>query len=155
MGDEQHTAPARPGLVRRARARAGRIKRSLSGADTPRPAGRPGHAPEVTPAPTHLGPVFDQRVARAHGQVRLGVDPDYDLVYDNFDVAHYLLQAPHAAERPGPTRSTTSSRSPLSYDAAPTPTSLREVYLARHPEHQETPERSPHLEWLKRGRERR
>ncbi|MFN8190327.1 MAG: glycosyltransferase family 4 protein [Nocardioidaceae bacterium] len=153
MGDEQDTAPARPGLVRRARARAGRIKRSLFGADTPRPAGRPGHAPEVTPAPTHLGPVFDQRVARAHGQVRLGVDPDYDLVYDNFDVAHYLLQAPHAAERPGLDPVDHFLKVAPELRRSPHPDFSPEVYLARHPEHQETPERSPYLEWLKRGRD--
>ena len=153
MGDDHGAVSEPSGLMRKARAGAGRLKRSLVGADAPAPKGRPGRPPEVTVEPSHLGPVFDERVTRALGQVRLGVDDDYDLVYDHFDVRHYLLQAPHAAERPGLDPVDHFLTVSPEVRRSPHPDFSPEVYRTRHPEHEHGPERSPYLEWLKRGRD--
>jgi glycosyltransferase involved in cell wall biosynthesis len=102
---------------------------------------------------TKLGPVLDDAVYNATRRMRIGVDPDYDLVQQNFDVLHYVLQAPRILERPGVDlvqhfldTGTATLRSPdVNFSMAD--------YLQRYPEHADGPERSPYLEWLKRGRE--
>ena len=66
--------------------------------------------PVVQRETTNLGPEVDDAVFDAKRRMRIGADPDYDLVYENFDVLHYLLQSPRllrpARRRP---RSSTSS----------------------------------------------
>src|SRR4051794_2464976 len=61
-----------------------------------------GHLPDLVREPTNFGPMMDGAVFRARRRMRmqLGADPDYDLLHDNFDVLHYLLQAPELLTRP-------------------------------------------------------
>ena len=95
---------------------------------------------------------MDAAVLRAKRRMRIGADPDYDLVYENFDVLHYLLQSPRLLERPGLDlidhflRAGPDGLSP-DYNFSTTD------YLQRYPEKLDGPERHPYLEWLKRGRD--
>ncbi len=75
----------------------------------PSPAPRLGRAPEVAPETTHLGPVMDQAVLRAKRRMRIGADPDYDLLYENFDVLHYCSHR-ICSSNPSSTLLNTSSR---------------------------------------------
>jgi hypothetical protein len=49
---------------------------------------------------TNLGPVMDEAVLRAKRRMRIGADRNYDLLYENFDVLHYLLQSPALIDDP-------------------------------------------------------
>jgi glycosyltransferase involved in cell wall biosynthesis len=134
-------------LYRRLRPIAGRLRRWLK-----EKLGKAGRAPDVSLEPTTLGLDLDEAVLNAKRQMRIGADRNYDLVYDNFDVMHYLLQTPRLIERPKLDlikhfleTGVASMRSPDIHF------SISE-YLARHPERAHGPEPSPYLEWLKRGR---
>jgi glycosyltransferase involved in cell wall biosynthesis len=102
---------------------------------------------------TNLGPVLDAAVARAKQEMRpAGVDADYDLAYEHFDVVHFLLQARHVLTMEGV--------DPLQYffdrgakvKAGPQVNFDMPSYLARYPERKDSRERTPYLEWLKRGK---
>ena len=116
---------------------------------------RPG-TPRALPDPrdqlTNVGPVFAAGVAEARRRMRTaGVDPDYDLAYESFDLTHFLLQA----------------RQLLSSDIDPLRLFLRNgpaakaspeinfdmpSYVARYPARAVDPTLSPYLAWLKEGR---
>jgi glycosyltransferase involved in cell wall biosynthesis len=121
-------------------------------AATPGPGARLGRTPEATLEPTNLGPVLDRAVLNARRHLRIGVDPDYDLVYENFDVEHYLLQSPRLIERRGVDvvehfleHGADQQRSPdIHFSMA--------AYLRRHPDRADGSERSPYLAWLKEGK---
>lgn len=102
---------------------------------------------------THLGPVMDEIVTRTRRRMApAGLDADYDLAHEHFDVAHFLLQARHLllSDDVDPLRQflrngARASASPeISFDMA--------AYLARHPERAEGPESSPYVAWLRDGR---
>jgi glycosyltransferase involved in cell wall biosynthesis len=145
------------GAVRRARDRArrhgaalrSRLRRSRSGVRA-----RTGHGTprEVVEEKTHLGPVLDAAVTRARQAMQpAGLDPDYDLAYEHFDVRHFLLQARHVVSM---------DVDPLQYffergakvKAGPQVNFDMQSYLLRHPERRESREQTPYLDWLKRGR---
>ena len=111
-----------------------------------------GHPPDAVSERTNLGAVADRRVAEAHLRVRLGVDPDYDLVYEHFDVLHYLLQVPRLWDRPEVDLVKHFLERGVAELRSPHPDFSMSTYLRRHPELAEGPERSPYLHWLKRGR---
>jgi hypothetical protein len=99
-----------------------------------------------------MGPVLDEIVLRAKRQMRIGADPDYDLLYENFDVLHYLLQAPRTLERPRLDLIEHFLDTGVVHERSPDLHFSMANYLARYPDRAEGPERSPYLEWLKRGR---
>jgi len=76
--------------MRKVRNRLRRHRRD-AGRTGDRPRGRPR---EIVAEKTHVGPTMDDVVARARQRMRLsGLDADYDLAYEHFDVMHFLLQA--------------------------------------------------------------
>ena len=135
----------------RARRLAGRIYRRVS-RRSPRP--RPdGRAPDVTRDHTHLGPVIDEAVHRARSRMRIGVDPDYDLVHDNFDALHYLLRNRELVTRPDVDLVEHFLEHGEADELSPHPDFSMTNYLRQQPEWAGSGERSPYLEWLKRGQE--
>jgi glycosyltransferase involved in cell wall biosynthesis len=115
---------------------------------------RPRHGTprEVVEEKTHVGPVMDARVARAkRAMLPAGVDEDYDLAYEHFDVMHFLMQARHLlpAEDVDPLEHLLANGARAK--ASPEINFNMRAYLTRHPEVKNGPERSPYLEWLKRG----
>ncbi|HET7326701.1 MAG TPA: glycosyltransferase family 4 protein [Nocardioidaceae bacterium] len=102
---------------------------------------------------TNLGPIMDAAIARVRRRMQpAGLDADYDLAYDHFDLTHFLLQA-----RP---LLSTDDVDPLGSflangaraKASPEINFRMQSYIARYPEKVNGPERSPYLEWLKRGK---
>jgi glycosyltransferase involved in cell wall biosynthesis len=109
--------------------------------------------PEVVEERTNIGPKMDALVTRVRRNQRpLGLDPDYDLLRENFDYTHYMLQAQPLHDRPevDPIRLFLRNGANASY--SPNYNFSMKDYLSRHPERKEGPERSPYLEWVKRGR---
>lgn len=101
---------------------------------------------------TNLGPVMDAAVARTRRRMQpAGVDADYDLAYEHFDLRHFLQQARHMIELPrvDPLR-VFLDNGPEAL-ASPEINFGMEAYLARHPE-AATHEHSPYVHWLRRGR---
>jgi glycosyltransferase involved in cell wall biosynthesis len=102
---------------------------------------------------TNLGPEMDELVAALRRrQKRVGVDPDYDLLRDNFDHLNFALQAL--------ARHKITANDPISVylrngaEAVNNPDinfSMNE-YLARYPEKLVSSEH-PYLAWLKHGRD--
>jgi glycosyltransferase involved in cell wall biosynthesis len=157
-------------LYRKLRSRAGR----LAGRRQPpeqRPEGEPtsapclGRPPEVELETTHLGPIMDEAVLRAKRRMRIGADPDYDLLYENFDVVHYLLQSPELLnqleldhpELDHPELDVIEHflEHGLAEHLSPHPDFSMESYVGRYPKKATAgQERSPYLVWLKRGRAR-
>jgi glycosyltransferase involved in cell wall biosynthesis len=101
---------------------------------------------------THLGPVMDAAVARTKRRMQpAGMDADYDLAYEHFDVMHFLLQARPllAAGDADPLRHFLGNGPKARL--TPEINFSMQSYLARHPERAESG-RSPYLEWLERGK---
>ena len=132
---------------RRLRPVAGRLRRRLK-----EKLGKAGRVPDVSLERTTLGPDLDEAVLKAKRQMRIGADRDYDLVYDNFDVMHYLLQTPRLIERPRLDLIEHFLETGVESMRSPDIHFSMSEYLARHPERAHGHERSPYLEWLKRGR---
>ena len=102
---------------------------------------------------TNIGPVMDEVVARARRRMLpAGVDPDYDLAYENFDLTHFLLQARPMQSLPRIDPLRVFLRNGAEAKASPEINFNMESYLSRYPSHTDGPERSPYLEWLKRGK---
>lgn len=102
---------------------------------------------------THVGPVMDEVVARTRRRMKpAGLDADYDLAYEHFDVLHFLLQARHMQS--------SDSVDPLEVflgngaraKASPEINFNMSAYLARYPDKADDSGRSPYLDWLERGR---
>jgi glycosyltransferase involved in cell wall biosynthesis len=137
-------------LLRRSRAvardrlgRVGKGRRGLSRQGTPR---------EVVQEKTHLGPVMDAAVARTRRRMQpAGIDADYDIAYEHFDVMHFLLQARPllAADDVDPLEHflRNGSRAKL----RPEINFLMQSYIARYPEKAES-RRNPYVEWRERGK---
>ncbi|MEX0426664.1 glycosyltransferase family 4 protein [Nocardioides sp. DS6] len=120
----------------------------------PAPRGPIRPAPQVRVESTQLGPAMDEIVARARRNQRAyGVNADYDLVREHFDHVHFLLQARALHEEPSLDPIRLFLRNGAEATNSPDINFSMKSYLERHPEHAEGPERSPYLEWLKRGRD--
>lgn len=132
---------------RRLRPIAGRLRRRFK-----EKLGKTGRVPDVSLEPTTLGPDLDEAVLNAKRQMRIGADRDYDLVYDKFDVMHYLLQTPRLIERPRLDLIKHFLETGVASMRSPDIHFSMSEYLTRHPERAQGRERSPYLEWLKRGR---
>lgn len=123
---------------------------------THRPASPEGDAgrPEVVEERTNVGPEMDAIVTRARGNQRpLGEDPDYDLLRENFDHLEFLLQA--TAFQSAPEIDPIGHFLAKGHAARHTPNHNFSMsnYLGRYPEKKDGAERSPYLEWIKRGRD--
>ena len=107
---------------------------------------------EVAEQKTHLGPIMDANVARAQGaMLPAGLDDDYDLAYEHFDVMNFLLQARHLlADDVDPLRH--FLRHGARAAASPDINFHMRSYVSRYPEKKDGAEQSPYLEWLKRGK---
>jgi glycosyltransferase involved in cell wall biosynthesis len=102
---------------------------------------------------TNIGPIMDEAVARTRRRMQPeGIDPDYDLAYEHFDVTHFLLQARPllTSDRVDPLR--LYLKNGAEAKLSPEINFSMQSYLARYPEKKDGPERSPYLEWLKRGK---
>ena len=150
MADPQRLARAlrrRAGLVRRA------VRRRRANPEQPQAENRPVGIPrDPSVERTHIGPVFDEGVARVRERMAAaGLDDDYDLAYEHFDLAGFLLQAPQFLSM---------DRDPLTHFlhrgaealAAPEVNFDMAAFLARQPERSSGSGRSPYLEWLSAGR---
>lgn len=141
--------------ARRALGRAARrigVRRPQAGLPAPPPTYGP--RPEVVLDRTNFGPIVDHLVARLRlNQRRYGVDADYDLVRERFDHYHYVFQVPDLAERPRADPIRGFLRRDATTRVSPDPHFSMQRYVARYPEREYVSERSPYLEWLKRGKD--
>jgi glycosyltransferase involved in cell wall biosynthesis len=102
---------------------------------------------------THVGPLMDEVVARTRRRMKpAGVDAEYDLAYEHFDVLHFLLQARHmqGSESVDPLKVFLSNGPDAK--ASPEINFNMKAYLARYPAKADGSGRSPYLDWLERGR---
>lgn len=112
-----------------------------------------GRAPEVALETTQLGPVLDEAVLQAKRRMRTGADPDYDLLYDNFDVLHYLLQSPELIGEPDVDLIGHFLAHGREKGLSPHPDFSMTEYLARYPKRRARRRAgNPFLFWLKHGR---
>ena len=144
-------------LARALRRRAGRVRQSTRrrppSPEQPQPETPSAGTPrEASVERTNIGPLFDEGVLRVRGRMAdAGLDAEYDLAYEHFDLAGFLLQAP---------RFLATDRDPLAHflhrgaeaAAAPEVNFDMAAYLARHPEPTSEPDRSPYVQWLSEGR---
>ena len=149
-------------LYLRMRGRAGRVRARLASRrrslqerlDVPAlHVPRSGRAPVVERETTHLGPEVDDAVFAAKRRMRLGADPDYDLLYEHFDVLHYLLQSPELLDQPDVDLIEHFLEHGFDERLSPDPDFSMGEYVARYRRKcTEGRERSPYLIWLKRGK---
>ncbi|HEX7738415.1 MAG TPA: glycosyltransferase [Marmoricola sp.] len=164
--------PARSTLAR-VRGRLGRAKRALLDRPAPatpavvEPVGTAAVvAPDATrepvearesaeaqePATTNLGPAMDAAIAQARRLHRpRGVDPDYDLVREHFDVPLYLLHAKDALTAPlSDPIGSYLAEGPMA-KANPDVNFSTRGYVTHYPE-RTVGRDHPYVAWLKRGR---
>lgn len=133
------------------------VRRRLRGGGGPSgdsPSRRTAVPREVEEERTHLGPVMDEIVTRTRRRMApAGLDDDYDLAHEHFDVAHFLLQARHllTSDDVDPLRQFLGNGARAK--ASPEVNFDMQAYLARHPERADGPEHSPYVAWLRHGRE--
>ncbi|MBO0844800.1 MAG: glycosyltransferase family 4 protein [Nocardioides sp.] len=134
------------GVVRRARRLRVRMAATYR-------SGEPRSIPDPRDQPTHIGPIFDAGVAAARQRMQAaGIDLEYDVAYESFDLAHFLLQARNLL---------TEDRDPLEQflgngaqaKASPEINFDMRTYLARHPERSAGLARSPYVAWLREGKQ--
>ncbi len=102
---------------------------------------------------TNLGPIMDAAVARARRRMQpAGTDADYDLAAEHFDLVHFLLQAQFLLSAPDTDPLRHFLRNGANAKASPEINFNMRSYLARYPERADGPEKSPYVEWLKRGK---
>jgi glycosyltransferase involved in cell wall biosynthesis len=151
-------------LLARVRRRLGRAEPSRPAESAPPDPVPPAPAPSAPPAAdpvfpevveerTNVGPVMDALVTRVKRNQRpLGVDADYDLLREHFDHMHFMLQAPALHDSPEIDPIRVFLRNGAEAVNSPDYNFSMKDYLSRHPERKDGPERSPYLEWVKRGR---
>jgi glycosyltransferase involved in cell wall biosynthesis len=109
--------------------------------------------PEVVEERTNVGPKMDAIVTRAkQNQKPLGVDPDYDLLRENFDYMNFMLPAQPLHDQPDVDPIAMYLRSGAEAPGSPNYNFSLKDYINRYPERKGGPKRSPYLEWIKRGR---
>ncbi len=110
--------------------------------------------PEENEERTNVGPRMDAIVTRAkRNQQPLGIDPDYDLLRENFDHLNFMLQAEALHKQPDADPIGVFLRSGARAVNSPNYNFSMKDYLDRYPERRRGTESSPYLEWVKRGRE--
>lgn len=158
-GGTHHMTKLRRGLARTVRAVDRRLPARVRRPGAPlRPSANGGATataagPQVERETTYLGPVMDEAVYRARQRMRPGQDPDYDLIHENFDAWHYLLQAPHLLEDPDVDLIEHFLEEGTAAGLTPHPDFSPTAYVARYPRKTAAHRiRHPYLAWLKRGR---
>lgn len=154
--DESNPRPwSSPGRLRR---RIASMRTSLETlpespeADPPRRP-RAGHPPQAELEPTNLGPVMDEAVLRAKLRMRIGADPDYDLLHEHFDVLHYLLQEPDLIDDPDVDLIEHFLEHGRELGLSPDPDFSMTGYLDRYPgKTAQARVGNPYLHWLRHGR---
>lgn len=137
-------------LLAQVRGRARRVFGSGVPSEPPREFTAP---PPVVLEKTYAGPRMDAAVARARSNQRLiGVNDDYDLVRANFDYMNFLLTA-RSLPDPDVDPVRVFLRNGAEAVNSPDINFSMPAYLQRYPQHAHGEERSPYLEWLKRGRD--
>jgi glycosyltransferase involved in cell wall biosynthesis len=140
-----------PDAQRLARGVARRARRLRARAAAKYRPGRERVVPDPRDEPTNIGPVFDSGVAMVRRRMRpAGIDADYDLAYDNFDLTHFLLQARHLLTEEGEPLETFLENGALAR-ASPEINFDMRSYLTRHPERANGAV-SPYVAWLKNGK---
>jgi len=96
---------------------------------------------------------MDEAVLRAKRRMRIGADPDYDLLYENFDVLHYLLQSPDLIDQPDVDLIDHFLEHGRDKGLSPHPDFSMTEYVDRYP-NKTSPQKvaNPFLFWLKHGR---
>jgi glycosyltransferase involved in cell wall biosynthesis len=96
---------------------------------------------------------MDEAVLRAKQRMRLGADANYDLLYENFDVLHYLLQSPDLIDDPEVDLIEHFLEHGRAEGLSPHPDFSMIEYSNRYPK-KTAPDRvrNPFLFWLKYGR---
>ncbi len=96
---------------------------------------------------------MDDAVFDAKQRMRVGADPDHDLVQENFDVLHYLLQSPDLIDQPDVDPVAHFIEHGEARRLSPHPDFSTVEYLRRHPKKATSGEESsPYLVWLKHGK---
>lgn len=109
--------------------------------------------PEVEVPATRLGPRFDAFVAAARRRQRPpGDDPEYDLVRQHLDVAHYLLQRLQQGRRAAIDPVRHFLRQGADARLSPEINFSTDAYLQRHPERGRDGAEHPYVAWLREGR---
>ena len=143
---------AQPGRTLRRGARTVLARVSGRGAaDEPGAAGSGVYAAAEL-VPTNLGPTLDEAVLRFRSRLRVGVNPDYDLVRERFDVLHYLLQSPRLLDGPVIDLVEHFLEHGEAKRLSPEPDFSMADYLQRYPRRRSDGGRSPYLAWLEEGR---
>lgn len=146
------SAKSRKPLFERAR---GRLRPKAGPRDAGAEASRGPSAvyPDVVEEPSNVGPMMDAIVTRVRRNQRpSGLDADYDLLRDHFDHLHFMLQAPPLQDEPDLDPIALFLRNGDAAVNSPDYNFSMKSYLDRYPRHSKGGERSPYLEWLKRGR---
>lgn len=138
-----------PTVTSRVLARLRRATRAERGAASP-PTGRA--RPHLPPARTNVGPIFDEALNRVRRAMRpAGLDPDYDLAYEHFDLAHFMLQARYLVESEGVDPLAVFLRNGPRAKASPQINFDMASYLNRYP-HRGEDDQSPFVKWLRHGK---
>ena len=96
---------------------------------------------------------MDDAVLDAKRRMRSGTDPDYDLVQENFDVLHYLLQSPGLIDQHDVDLVSHFIEHGEARRLSPHPDFSMAEYLRRYPEKATSREGvNPYVEWLKHGK---
>jgi glycosyltransferase involved in cell wall biosynthesis len=96
--------------------------------------------------------MFDTALARVRRRMRpAGIDPDYDVAYDSFDLTHFLLQARHLLSEEGDPLEVFLENGAAA-KASPEINFDMRKYLARYPARATGTARSPYVAWLKEGK---
>lgn len=112
-----------------------------------------GNGSKPSVVPSNLGPAFDERVGEAlRHQPPAGQDPEYDLVRDHFDIAHYLLQAPGVMNDPSIDPVRHFLRQGVAARFTPEANFSTESYLKRHPKRRDG-DVHPYAAWLSEGKD--
>jgi glycosyltransferase involved in cell wall biosynthesis len=114
--------------------------------------GQARRVPDPRDQRTNVGPIFDAGVATARRRMRAaGIDADYDVAYESFDLTLFLLQARHLlVEDKDPLEAFLNNGAQAK--GYPEVNFDMQTYLARHPERRTGVERSPYVAWLREGR---
>lgn len=100
---------------------------------------------------THLGPAVDELVHQAELRMRVGVNREHDLVRENFDTLHYLLQNRDLMTSTDVDLVDHFLKHGVEAESSPQPHFSMANYLRQHPE-RASGRRHPYVAWLEEGR---
>jgi glycosyltransferase involved in cell wall biosynthesis len=128
------------------RRQAGRVVRATGARRASR-----GRVPVVERRTTHLGSAVDELVHQAELRMRVGVNREHDLVRENFDALHYLLQNRDLMTNTQVDLVEHFLQHGVEAQSSPQPHFSMTNYLRQHPERADG-RRHPYVAWLEEGR---